>query len=139
MSVSWEFRGELLVVTEVGVSTNAELDRAFVHEALTDLRARRPLGSVGRTRIRDVSWILLVRLLIVMGLRHTPTSPMRLANELSAEPEPLRRAPTCPDCRKPLKSASVLIRQGTAFLSYRHTDGTSCDREQAAEQLDPSR
>jgi hypothetical protein len=28
-----------------------------------------------------------------------------------------------------------LIRQGTAFLSYRHTDGTSCDREQAAEQI----
>jgi hypothetical protein len=45
----------------------------------------------------------------------------------------------CPDCGKPLKSASVLMRQGTACISYRHTDGTSCDREQAAEQLDPSR
>jgi hypothetical protein len=33
----------------------------------------------------------------------------------------------------------VLIRQGTAFLSHRHTDGTSCDREQAAEQIDPLR
>jgi hypothetical protein len=58
--------------------------------------------------------------------------------KLTAEPEPLRRAPKCPNCSKPLKSASVLIRQSTAFLSYQHTDGTSCDREQAAEQLDPA-
>jgi hypothetical protein len=39
MGASWQFRGEILVVTEEGVTSNDDLERAFVREALADLRA----------------------------------------------------------------------------------------------------
>jgi len=38
MSVSWRFTGRVLVVTEAGVNSNDEIERAFVVEALSDSR-----------------------------------------------------------------------------------------------------
>ena len=40
MGASWQFSGEILVVTEEGVTSNDDLERAFVREALADPRAR---------------------------------------------------------------------------------------------------
>jgi len=38
MAVSWRFVGRVLVVTEAGVSSNDEIEQAFVREALLDPR-----------------------------------------------------------------------------------------------------
>lgn len=38
MPVSWRFVGQVLVVREAGASSNDELERAFVEEALSDPR-----------------------------------------------------------------------------------------------------
>jgi len=63
MAVTWEYRGELLVVTETGVMTNEELERAFVREALADARARPAMrvvwdarGSLAPLSGRDIEW-----------------------------------------------------------------------------------
>ena len=63
MSVTWTFRGNVLVMIEMDVSTNEELERAFVHEALADARARPGLAVLWDARrsltpltAEDVAW-----------------------------------------------------------------------------------
>ena len=75
MAVTWEYRGELLV-TESGVTTNAELEHAFLHDALSDPRARPALrvlwdarGSERPVSGEDVAWrIYVLRSLAERGL-----------------------------------------------------------------------
>jgi hypothetical protein len=63
MAASWQFRGELLVVIEDGVTSNDELERAFVREALADPRANPGLAVLWDSRLsvtpiaaEDVEW-----------------------------------------------------------------------------------
>lgn len=74
MAVTWEYRGELLVVTETGDLPDEELERAFVHEALADARARPAMrvlwdarGSEAPLSHGDIEW--RVDLLTSLGVR----------------------------------------------------------------------
>ena len=50
MPVAWTFRGELLAMTEAGVTPFEDLQRAFVDEALADPRARPRLSVLWDAR-----------------------------------------------------------------------------------------
>jgi len=63
MGASWQFSGEILVVTEEGVTSNDDLERAFVREALADPRARPGQAVLWDSRLsvtaitaEDVEW-----------------------------------------------------------------------------------
>ena len=63
MAASWQYRDAILVVVEDGVTSNEELERAFVREALADPRARPGLAVLWDSRLsvtpitaEDVEW-----------------------------------------------------------------------------------
>ena len=63
MAVSWRLVGRVLVVTESGVTSNDEIERAFVMEALSDQRTARGArvlwdsrASVTALSAEDMEW-----------------------------------------------------------------------------------
>jgi len=65
MAVSWRIAGRVLVMTESGVTTNAEIERAFVGEALADPRCAKGARVLWDSRAsetalsaEDVGWRL---------------------------------------------------------------------------------
>jgi hypothetical protein len=107
MPVTWEYRGPLLVVTESGITPNAELERAFIHEALADQRAGSALrvlwdarGSERPVSGGDITWrIEVLRSLAERGLLFSLALLVRgghvgltagLGPEMAKEVKPLR-------------------------------------------------
>jgi hypothetical protein len=63
MAASWHFRGAILVVVENGVTSNDELEQAFVREALAEPRAKPGQAVLWDSRLsvtpitaEDVEW-----------------------------------------------------------------------------------
>ncbi|MFI4942527.1 MAG: hypothetical protein ACHP85_04635 [Burkholderiales bacterium] len=107
MAASWQFRGGLLVVTEEGVTSNDELERVFVSEALSDPRARPGLsvlwdarGSETPLSSEDFAWrVDVLRSLAARGLLSSLALLVRaghvgltadLGRQMAAAVQPLR-------------------------------------------------